>query len=270
MSESRARAKPRLVSALTPRILTMILAIGALGLTVARADPQASAEPVADVTALADGLIARMKSVSARTRDATFTFYKQEWVDGRMAPEEQMFVKQRYSGGLYMRWDGEVKHGRQILYKPGWNESRMRVDPGPMLPNLDLDPRGAIARDGERHSIFEVGPVVVTRLIAADAALLDANPALTVNITDLGTMTVYGEAARCLDMALPKAREPRLYATRVIVCANTRTGLPARIEAWNNESGALRVVERYGFSGLKLNVGLTDQDFSPDHPDYGF
>lgn len=247
-----------------PRILTLLLAACALVAGAARADT------AADADALAEGLISRMRAVAATTRDATFTFYKQEWVGGRLLPEERMFVKQRYSGGLYMRWDGDVKHGRQILYNPGWNNNRMRVDPGPMLPNLDLDPRGSIARDGERHSIFEVGPLVVVKLILADKTVLDANPALSVKITDLGASTVYGEAARCLDMALPKASEPRLYAHRVVVCANQRTGLPTRIEAWDDEAGAVRLVERYGYGDLRLNVGLADQDFSPEHPDYGF
>ena len=47
-------------------------------------------------------------------------------------------------------------------------------------------------------------------------------------------------------------------------------GLPARTEIWDLEDGALRVVERYGLADLQENLGLTDQDFSPENPEYGF
>lgn len=252
------------MSTANPRILPALLAIGALAAAVARAEGEA------DARSAADALIDRMKLSASRLKDATFTFYKQEWVDGELRPEERIFVKQRYPRDLYMRWDAGPNSGQELIYRSGWNNNKMKVDPSDLLPNLDLDPRGAIARDGERHTIFEVGPVSVTNLIVADAVLLRANPSLPLRVVDLGASTVYGEPARCLDMTLPKDREPRLYGRRVVLCANTRTGLPARTEIWDLEDGALRVVERYGLADLHANLGLTDQDFSPENPEYGF
>ncbi len=36
------------------------------------------------------------------------------------------------------------------------------------------------------------------------------------------------------------------------------------------EGGQLRLLEEYAYTNIKLNVGLSDADFDPRHPDYNF
>ena len=39
---------------------------------------------------------------------------------------------------------------------------------------------------------------------------------------------------------------------------------------WDQEDGALRLVEEYGFEQIKTNVGLQDSDFDPENSSYTF
>jgi len=78
---------------------------------------------------------------------------------------------------------------------------------------------------------------------------------------------MYGVMTRCIDIFRPKQRTPDDYANRIRLYIDIKRALPVGITVWDYEG---RLVEDYGFEDLKLNVGLTDKDFSPDNPDYDF
>jgi hypothetical protein len=40
------------------------------------------------------------------------------------------------------------------------------------------------------------------------------------------------------------------------------------VKVWDDVDGRLELVEEYSFADIRVNVGLTDEDFSPDNPDY--
>lgn len=49
-------------------------------------------------------------------------------------------------------------NGPELLYKEGWNDGKVLVNPnGFPYVNLSLDPLGSTLRDGQHHTIFEVG-----------------------------------------------------------------------------------------------------------------
>lgn len=234
--------------------------------------PAAAEDPRAADPAVAalDALIDRIDVGAGKLRDATYIFYRTEYIEGKLHPEEKIAVKHRFPHDIYMKWVGSQKTGREVLHKSGWNEGKIRVSLGSMTPTLNLDPRGSMAMDGERHSIFDLGPVRLTQLIVRDAKRIRANPALVVKATDQGKKTWYGESTSCVSAELPKAQDPKLYAHKMNLCVSDRHNVPLWIELYDVEDGALRMIERYGYENLKVNVGLTDADFSPDHADYGF
>ncbi len=217
-----------------------------------------------------DRVISDMQTATARLRDATYLFHKQEYVDGRQQPAQRIAVKYRAPYDIYMKWLEPVHAGRELLYRATGNRGRLRVSPGRWLPTLDLDPRGRLAMRGNRHSVLELPFPAIIKNFTDSAALIRANPALRARITDLGRQTHYGETAHCYHLQLPKAQEPRLYAAEVLLCVSLRTGLPLRIRSKDVEDGQLRQVEDYGYENVQLNVGLGDRDFDPDNPAYGF
>ena len=64
-------------------------------------------------------------------------------------------MKYRRPDDLYLRWTDEAHSGREAIYRKDWNGGRLRVNPGSLLPNVNLDPLGGIAMADSRHPIRE-------------------------------------------------------------------------------------------------------------------
>ncbi len=217
-----------------------------------------------------DRVIAGMQATAAQVRDATYIFYKQEYADGEQQPAQRIAVKYRAPGDIYMKWLGPAYEGRELLFRPVWNDDRLRISPGRWLPTVSLNPQGGLAMRGNRHSIHALPFPAIVQNFADSAALVAADPALQAQVSDLGEQHHFGEAGHCYRLRLPKDHEPRLYAAEVMLCVSLRTGLPLVIKNWDVEDGRFRQVEDYGYENVQVNVGLGDDDFDPDNPEYHF
>lgn len=209
----------------------------------------ALAMPPEDFGAVLD----EMQRAVAEVEDATFVLHQQEYVDGRLRDPEQMEVRYRAPNTVHVSWAS----GQRLVWIPGENGDRMRVDPGPLIPTISLAPDSALATRGQRHTIRRMGLAPVAALFASDMALIRADPErLAPTVTELPAQTLFGRAARCFDARMRHDLEPRLYAPRVEVCLDHQTHLPLRMRTWQHEDGELRLVETYGYEDLAVNVGL--------------
>lgn len=214
-------------------------------------------------------LVTRMESAQASLRDATYIVTREEWSHGARLPVQQIAVKFRQPEDIYLSWL-DVYPGREVLYRKDWNSGNLRVRPGGLIPTLNLSPTGSIAMQGSRHPVWMVAmPRLIERILGV-MRLLQSRPELEAAYTDLGEQRIGGSASRCFEAELPYAEEPALYAPRVRICVSLQSGLPTEFRAWADEDGALRQVERYTFSQIVVNPGLTDLDFDPDNPVYAF
>ena len=206
-----------------------------------------------------DAAIGRMLTEVAALRDATFDLHQQEYVNGQLDDPVVMRVKWRPRNEVSVVWPD----GQTLLWVPGANGDKMRVNPAGLVPALWLSPESTLATRGQRHTVRRMGLAPVAELFAEDRARMSADPSLLPTVSDLGSSVIHGRTARCFDATMPKDREPRLYASRVEVCVDVETGLPARMRTYEHEDGALRLVEDYGYENVRVNVGLTDADFTP-------
>jgi hypothetical protein len=212
-----------------------------------------------------------MVAAERELRDLRCVFHRREYLGRRMGKAQVIELKFRRPFEVYMKWVGSTFTGRELIFRSGWNGDRLRVrTSSPLVLTLDLDPHGSLAMRSSRHSIWWSGFGRVIDALESDAALLQARPELGPTWTDHGVVEVYGEAARCYTVQMPKEREPRLYAHKAHICMNLRTRLPARVRIWDEERGEIRLVEEYGWEGIELNPGLSDLDFDPDNPAYAF
>jgi outer membrane lipoprotein-sorting protein len=62
-------------------------------------------------------------------------------------------------------------------------------------------------------------------------------------------------------------RIPRYYASRTELWIDTETALPLRTELYDSHG---EIFERFEHRDLRVNVGLTANDFSPHNPEYKF
>lgn len=236
-------------------ILTALLST-ALAVPPAPEDEAANSfgEALRELHALAESL-----------KDATFTMYKREWVDGGQGSLSVAEVKFRMPEDAYMHFTDGPNAGREVLWKgPDWNNGRFRVDPGRFIPVMSLDPLGSLAMRGNRHNIRELSPTLLVDQIVGDALKINDHPSHEPDVTDLGTTEVRGESARCWEAELPKAEDPSFYAHKVRMCIHPKTKMVNSMRVWDVEDGALRLVEEYDWLNFALNPGLTDADFDPD------
>ncbi|MCO4748311.1 MAG: DUF1571 domain-containing protein [Proteobacteria bacterium] len=234
----------------------------ALTLVTALATPPAADD--ADANSFADAL-REMEAVASELKDATFTMYKREWVNGGQGSMSTADVKFRRPEDAYMIFVDGPNAGREVLWRgPDWNGGRFKVDPGRFIPVMNLDPNGSLAMRGNRHNIRELPPTLLIEKIIADAMRINDSATFAPDVTDLGTTEIRGEASRCWEAKLPKDKDPGFYAYKVKVCASPSTKMPNAMRVWDVEDGELRLVEEYDYINLKVNPGLSDSDFDPD------
>jgi hypothetical protein len=172
-----------------------------------------------------------------------------------------MRVWYRPHNRVYVEWDD----GQRLLWLPGENDDKMRVDPGSFVPTVSLAPDSRLATHGQRHTVRRMGLAPVAALFAKDAERILADlDRLRPTVTIAGPQTIYGRPARCFDSTMRKDLEPALYGVRVEVCLDAERWLPLRLSTWDHEDGEVRLVESYGYENLKVNVGIPDEKFDAE------
>ncbi len=213
---------------------------------------------------------------AAGLRDYTCTFKKREYVDGRLQDQQVLFVKSRpapLSVYLYFLTPSDAR-GQEAIYVEGRNNGRLVAHPTgikkALVGTLSLAPNDPQAMDGNRYPITDFG---LRRLCERYyEGCRDEMQFGECDVRIIDNVQVEGRPCTCIQVAHPvQRREFRFHVTRLYV--DDQWNLPCRYEAyaWPQQPGqSPPLVEEYTYSQLKLNVGLTDADFDPANPNYGF
>ncbi len=224
--------------------------------------------PLRPALKIAEDCLKKMDSVS----DYTAVFHKKEQV-GKKSVEARMVMKFREEPfGVYLKFL-EPSAGREVLYVKGQNRDRMLVkDVGfaSLAGTVALDPTGSYAMDENRYPVTNIGlRILVTKLIETwlnDMTLAGVKVNQTAD-TDVGSM-------KCMLVDVTHTqRHPsaKFQTTRLYV--DNATGFPVRVQAFDFPSrreNSAPLVEDYHYANLRVNVGLTDADFSTQNPGYRF
>lgn len=234
--------------------MIVIVSVVSLSLSLMANSPSAPAAAPssgAEATRVVAELLARMERAEKNVRDYTATFHRQELVDGTWRDKETILLKWRRPRDLFMRWpDGE----RALLWRTGWE--KMKIKEGVFTLDLALD-SWFVTRES-RHTIADAGLSALVRLVLADAMRARKYGGVTTEL--LPRRRVHGAPSTCWVAVQPKAMHPEFYSARTELCVDDATGLPNYAKSWDLE----RVIEEYSYADVKLNVGLTDADFSTD------
>ena len=213
--------------------------------------------------------------------DYTCLMVKRERIDGELRPYEYLYVKFRSGDvsnpqgqfGVYMKYLGPKRlKGQEALYVPGKNDGDILARrPGRRASlDLSLDPNGSLAMRNSRYPITEFGIENMTRRLVEVAREDMRNDDCEVNI--YRGAKVDGRSCTGYEVK-HEDRKPRLRFHMARVFVDEELNVPIRYEAYDWPEvvdGEPRLLEEYTFRKLKLNVGLTDEDFERSHPDYGF
>lgn len=218
--------------------------------------------------------------------DFTATIVKRERIKGVLGQYEYMSAKirnrkekdgeivQPLSVYLYFLKPDNIK-GREVIWVEGKNNNKMRAHEGGLLgrtlPSVWLDPHGALAMRGQLHPITEIGiENLIVKLIEKGEHDLQYGEC---EVEFKPGAKINGTACTLLEVRHPVQREHFEYH-KAQIFLDDKTKVPLRYAAYHwptdpkDKMGP--VIEEYTYLDLKLNVGLTDADFDPDNPNYGY
>jgi hypothetical protein len=212
-------------------------------------------------------VIEEMHQAYGRVDHYTATFLLQERIDQELGPNQQLLLKFKKPLKIYLRWLKGKHEGRQALYPAGVDGDELWV----RLPLLvgavtvSLDPQSPRARKGSRHPITDVGIGKLLDFITENASRGLQRGELTVE--DHGQRLTFDRPARRYSLHFPADPAKGYYCMTALIDVDHEYRLPvyAEIFDWHGQ-----LIERYGYLDVRLNAGLTEEDFNPHNPTYGF
>lgn len=212
-------------------------------------------------------LLDEMERAYGQVDDYTATFLLQERVEDELKAVHLMALKFKKPFSVYLRWIDGPNKGRQALYPAGVDGNALWVRVPILLGaiTLSLDPQSPRAKKGRRHPITDIGIGQLLDLIGGNARRALAHGELTVE--DHGEQTTFDRSVDRYLLRLPPDVGKGYYCMTALIDVDREQRLPIYIEIfdWHN-----LLIERYGYLNLRLNPGLTNGDFDPKNPHYGF
>ncbi len=233
---------------------------------------------------LLDWAEAGRQRVLADVRDYTCVLSVRERLHGRLSPRRYMFAKVRHEQvkdgrvivplSIYLKFLApESLEGREVLYVKGRDDDQLLVRKGGRyLSSLTtlIDPHGPMAMADHRYPITEMGILrLIERLVEVGRAELEHGECEVAVQHDFKTKH---RVCTKVEVRHPHPRKHFQYHLARIYVDNDLQ-LPIRFESYlwpqaGDEEPPL--LEEYTYHDLKINVGLTDEDFDCDCPDYQF
>ncbi|MGC2425267.1 MAG: DUF1571 domain-containing protein [Nitrospirota bacterium] len=206
-----------------------------------------------------------MSGAYSKVEDYTAIFYKQERVNGTVLPEEEIQLKFKKPFEIYMKWLPPGPHaGREALYVQGENGGKIAGREGGFLGFLrgNYDPNGKLAMRKNRHPITDLG---LGKLIeAVDKDVKRGRERGELKLTLLGEDEVYGRKAWHI---LKETPAEGYYAPKMEMWVDEAIQLPIKLRIFGPGD---KFLESYGYSDLKINAGLKDEEFTKGYKDYHF
>jgi hypothetical protein len=213
-------------------------------------------------------LLAGMEAAYAMVRDYTARFERQERVGGALRPREEIFLKFKRPGRIYLKWLSGPSRGREAILAEG-DRGRKAVihEPGVLSGffTLLLDPDHPRVMRESRHPITDVGIGRLIELIGDNARRALARGELA--LVSRGEGEEDGRRVKRVEAILPRDASKGYYCYRLLLFVDAERALPVRamIYDWDD-----RLIGDYSYRELSLNPGLSAEEFDPGNPTYGF
>lgn len=217
--------------------------------------------------------IARASQEAAdKVDDFEATFSKREFVGNRMIPSTMNIKFRAKPFSVYLRFGGQ-NEGREVLYVEGKNNGNLLAHEtgiAGLIGTVALQPNSPRALSEGRHPITRIGLSNMVGGIVKQWEFESQYGECDVQQypkAKLGTMEcLVLEASHPVPRKQFKFHKTRLYIDR-------GTNLPVRVENYGfptQQGGQPPLIEEYTYTNIRTNIGLTDVDFDPRNPKYGF
>jgi outer membrane lipoprotein-sorting protein len=227
---------------------------------VAPAEPARAEDPLP--------LLARMEASYAQVQDYAAIFKKRERVHGTLRDQEVMQLKYLKPFRVYLRWLDGPKEGREVLYVEGSHGDRLLVyDPSGIRRffTLLLSPHDDRVMRESRHPITDIGLGRLIELIAQNARRAWSRGEL--RLIDRGPGKESGRPVWRYEGILPEDPAKGYFCSRLLLAVDQELGLPVRVQIFEWDGG---LAGDYAYTNLRINPGLTPEEFDPANPAYQF
>ena len=244
-------------------MLSGMIRIARLGLLLSWAVATAAARDLDD----REQWIAEAEAAYASVESYTAIVHKQQRVAGTLHPQETIAIKFAKPFSMYLKWISEPYEGSELLYVVGWNENRARAHRGGFWKFVvrDLDPRDPVLMADNLRPVTDLGIGELIKTVAVNVR--SAIEAGYISVAQIGEESVYGRKTRILDVDLPSGTVGGYGGYRMVINQDIESKLLIRIRVYDRQG---QLVENYGYENLDIDAGLTDSDFDPGNPAYGF
>jgi hypothetical protein len=207
--------------------------------------------------------------------DYSADFHKREMI-GRKLIETKLLVKLREDPfAVYLKFLSPHA-GREVIFVSGQNDNQLLVHEtgfASLAGTLSLDPKGSYAMDENRYPVTNMGlRHMLTKLMETWLSGAEVPNSQVIERADVFVGT---QKCNTVDVIHPRPHaKAKYHLTRLYV--DQASGWPVRVQAYDfpnhrdsrNPGGTL--VEDYTYSNLKVNLGLTNHDFSTRNKAYAF
>jgi hypothetical protein len=224
-----------------------------------------------------------LKKMQANVTDYTATLVKRERIGGELGDFQYIQIKLRHQRkeegrvttpfSVYLKFLApDSVAGREVIWVEGANDGKLIAHEAGIkgFLRVKLDPTGFIAMAGNRYPINQIGMLnLIEQLIVKGERDRHSGDC---EVQFFQNAKVDGRVCTAIQVTHPK-QQPQFDFYRAQIFIDKQLNVPIRYAAWtwptaNSDSPVLE--EEYTYRDLKLNVGLTDQDFNPDNKAYKF
>lgn len=225
-----------------------------------------------------------LKEMRAEVYDYTAIMAKREQINGVVGAPGYMNVKIRCPRtsaegestpfSIYMKFlKPKEAAGREVIWVEGKNEGKLIAhEAGGLLGmrRFYLDPTGFLAMKDQRYPIYDCGlENLVIKLIEKANRDRAAGPC-EVNYREGAEIN---KRSCTLIELIHHDRNAGYEFHKAQVFIDDELNLPVRYAAYDwpdTAGGKPKLIEEYTYYNVKVNVGLTDKDFSPENKKYKF
>jgi hypothetical protein len=205
-------------------------------------------------------------------KDFDASFSKRDVVDGEVFAHTMRVKFRAEPFSVYMRF-AEPHDGREVIYVEGRNENKLLAhEPGllSLAGTIELDPLSDKAMSESRHPITNMG-----LLLLVDGVIKQWESELPygeIEVKYYPNAKLRSMQCRVIESVHPRPRRQfKFHKTRLFI--DSATNLPVRVEQYGfpvSPGEKPPLLEEYTYWNIRPNAGLTDRDFNPENPEYGY
>ena len=233
-------------------------------------------DPLMEVAAIA------LEKIDETVFDYTGTIISQVLLSGRLQPEQKMFCKIRHARttgddpcgfSVYLRFiKPKSNQGQEVIWVDGKNDGKLVAHATVLrkVMRANLKPDSMLAMMNSRHPIMDIGfRNLLAKMLEKgnrDREYGECEVSIKRNLE------IEGRKCVMLEIKHPvKRKHFEFHIARIYLDQELEIPIGYEGFIWPKlEGGEPRLLEKYFYTNLKLNVGLKDSDFDPDSDAYDF